>query len=331
MANSADRDAATGPWVTANEAEGSAGAERSPDEPAAEPIRREKRGHFAKGYSANPAGRPPGSLNEATRAAAALLNGEAAGLTRIAIDLAKADQPLPLKLCLDPILAPLKKQPAAFALPPVAGPDDLPAACAAVSEAAAAGLLTPAEAASLAQMLEAQARTLVIGDRLRADRLIEQKEEVSLRFDLGAAVVVACRVCEIRLEAQKVDDTIAELCLPIESLGDDALRALRRIPYTRDARCRSDLPGAVSAAAGAAPARDHSGDRKADAAAARLPQLGGEPDQPGARSALRNQKLKSTCFSPVLSRGGILAHQPAVGATRAATAPSGRVRPWSGI
>ena len=84
----------------------------------------------------------------------------------------------------------------------------------------------------MAQMLEAQTRAIALADRLRAARLVEQKEEVGHRFDLGAAVVVAARVCEIRLEAQKVDDHIAELCLPIESLGDDALRALRWIPYT---------------------------------------------------------------------------------------------------
>jgi hypothetical protein len=196
--------------------------------------RRGPRGRFAKGQSGNPAGRPAGILNEATRIMATMLSGEIEQLGRTVIDLARIGKPVPLKLAMEPILAPLKRRPVAFALPSVRGPDDLPDACAAISEAAGTGLITPEEAAALAQMLEAQARTLAIGDRLRADRLVEQKEEVGLRFDLGAAVVIAARVCEIRLEAQKVDKDIAALCLPLESLGDDALSALRAIPYTRE-------------------------------------------------------------------------------------------------
>ncbi len=48
---------------------------------------------FAKGQSGNPGGRPRGSTNRATRAAELLLDGEAAALTRKAVELALAGDP----------------------------------------------------------------------------------------------------------------------------------------------------------------------------------------------------------------------------------------------
>jgi hypothetical protein len=45
---------------------------------------------FQKGQGGNPLGRPPGARNKATLIAEALLQGEAAELTRAAIERAKA-------------------------------------------------------------------------------------------------------------------------------------------------------------------------------------------------------------------------------------------------
>ncbi|MGH7064786.1 MAG: DUF5681 domain-containing protein, partial [Stellaceae bacterium] len=61
---------------------------------------------FAKGKSGNPVGRQPGSRNRASLAAEALLDGAADGLTRRAVELAVAGDPMALKLCLERILAP---------------------------------------------------------------------------------------------------------------------------------------------------------------------------------------------------------------------------------
>jgi len=56
---------------------------------AAENTTKKLRGKpFKPGQSGNPAGKPPGSLNKATRTAQTLLDGEVEGLPRKAIELA---------------------------------------------------------------------------------------------------------------------------------------------------------------------------------------------------------------------------------------------------
>src|SRR5207244_2745737 len=78
------------------------------------------------------------------------------------------------------------------------GPADLPAAASAISEAAAAGLVTPEEAAALAQMLEAQARTFEIADRVSAERIAEETKQIGFRGDLAGAVLLADMIADIR-------------------------------------------------------------------------------------------------------------------------------------
>src|SRR5438094_784771 len=117
-------DIDTGPEQNTPEA-GDAAEGRPPEQEP--PIRRGVRGHFQKGHSANPAGRPPGSVSEATRIMAAMLNDEAEAVGRTLIEGAKWGKPGSLKLVMDPILAPLKKHRPAFALPPVREPEDVPA------------------------------------------------------------------------------------------------------------------------------------------------------------------------------------------------------------
>ena len=55
---------------------------------------------FQPGQSGNPAGRRRGSRNKATLAAATLLDGEALGLTRRAVEAALAGDMVAMKLCL---------------------------------------------------------------------------------------------------------------------------------------------------------------------------------------------------------------------------------------
>jgi hypothetical protein len=74
---------------------------------------------YEKGRSGNPAGRQIGSRNKATLAAAAFLAGESEALTRRAVELALADDPTAMRLCLERILPPCRERTVKFALPPI--------------------------------------------------------------------------------------------------------------------------------------------------------------------------------------------------------------------
>src|SRR5438874_5811648 len=141
------------------------------------PARRDRRGRFWRGASGNPLGRPAGIMNQATRDAAVLLGGEARALTRKAIELALAGDIAALRLCIDRIIAPQREQPVAFALPPIEKAGDLAAAATALAVAAAAGAMTPGDAASLAQVLEAHARISEVAARLEAEHLAARHNE----------------------------------------------------------------------------------------------------------------------------------------------------------
>jgi Family of unknown function (DUF5681) len=121
---------------------------------------RDRNGRFRKGRSGNPAGRPRGSVNPATRAAILLLDGEAEALTKKAVELALAGDPAALRLCLERILGVRRGRPVEITLPPLASIADLAAAMAAIAAAAAQGMITPEEAVALSQMVESFTRTL---------------------------------------------------------------------------------------------------------------------------------------------------------------------------
>jgi hypothetical protein len=116
-------------------------------------------------------GRPPGARHRATLAAEALLDGEAEGLTRKAIDAALGGDMTALRICLDRILPPRKERPVSFKLPSLKSAEDVAAAMAAITEAVAAGELTLAEADAASALVERFVRTLEAGEfdrRLKA-------------------------------------------------------------------------------------------------------------------------------------------------------------------
>lgn len=106
-------------------------------------------GQFTSG---NP-GRPRGARNEATRAAEALLDGEAEQLTRQAVEMALAGDTTALRLCLERILPPVKERPVGVDLPALDGAGDLPAIIGRLLEATASGEITPGEGERLARLL----------------------------------------------------------------------------------------------------------------------------------------------------------------------------------
>lgn len=121
---------------------------------------RDEAGRFTTG---NP-GRPRGARHKATRAALALLDGEAEALTRKAVTMALSGDATALRLCLERIAPPRKDAPVTFALPPMQSAREAAQAAAAVLQAVAAGDLTPAEAAGIMQLVEAFRRTLETTD-----------------------------------------------------------------------------------------------------------------------------------------------------------------------
>jgi hypothetical protein len=139
---------------------------------------RKQEGRFKPGKSGNPAGKPKGSRNTATRAMEALLNGEAEELTRKAIELAKGGDRAALRLCLDRILPPRKDRPVSFVLPAVTGTNDAAAAMSSILAAVSSGDVTPGEAAEVAKLIDSYVRAVEateLNDRItRLERAAEK-------------------------------------------------------------------------------------------------------------------------------------------------------------
>lgn len=117
---------------------------------------RDAAGRFTAG---NP-GRPPGARHRATRAALALLEGEAEGLTRRAVELALDGDTTALRLCLERIAPAKKDAPVQFDLPPMQSAADAAKAAGAVLDAVAMGDLTPTEGAHIMGLVETYRRAL---------------------------------------------------------------------------------------------------------------------------------------------------------------------------
>ena len=142
---------------------------------------------FQKGRSGNPGGRRPGSRNKATIAAAKLLAGESEGLTRRAVELALAGDPMALRLCVERILPVCRERAVRFKLPPIESPADIAPAMKAVTSALANGVITPGEAGRIAGVVDTFVRAIETSD---FDQRL-QELEVKLKADDGRAVGTA--------------------------------------------------------------------------------------------------------------------------------------------
>jgi hypothetical protein len=139
------------------------------DEIVPRPPARGRRRLFQPGQSGNPAGRRRGSQNKATLAAASLLDGEALGLTRRAVEAALAGDMLAMKLCLERVLPRCHERTVTLSLPALAAigdgeidepsPQNVARAMNAVTTALGCGEITPGEAATIAGVYETFVRT----------------------------------------------------------------------------------------------------------------------------------------------------------------------------
>ena len=116
---------------------------------------RKQAGGFQKGQSGNPHGRPAGSRNAATLACEALLEGQAEALTQKAVELALAGDTIALRLCMERLCPVRKDRLVSFPLPPINTARDAANVAAAVTEAVAAGQITPSEAGEIGRLIEA--------------------------------------------------------------------------------------------------------------------------------------------------------------------------------
>ena len=113
-------------------------------------------GRFGKGN----AGRPRGARNKATQAVEVLLEGEAEGLTRKAVELALGGDVTALKLCLDRIAPPRKDRPICIDLPQASNAQETVALSEAILRQVAQGELTPLEAQPVMAMVEQYRRIM---------------------------------------------------------------------------------------------------------------------------------------------------------------------------
>jgi hypothetical protein len=105
-------------------------------------------------------GKPKGTRHRATRAALALLDGEAEALTRQAVTMALGGDATALRLCLERIAPPRKDVAVTFGLPRMETARDAAKAAGAVLGAVADGDLTPTEGAHIMALVETYRRTL---------------------------------------------------------------------------------------------------------------------------------------------------------------------------
>jgi hypothetical protein len=185
---------------------------------------RDGRGRYVKGVSGNPAGKPAGIMNEATRVAAMLLTGSTPVLVHKTIELALMGKTAPLKYCLDRIIAPQRDQPVVFETSLEGdGPPDLAGAMELIAAAAAEGTINPSQAATLCQAFADHARGIETRERTKAQQTVADAPAIWNRFELRICVALADGVREIRDEGGEVDDNIPPLCAPILRIGRQAL------------------------------------------------------------------------------------------------------------
>jgi hypothetical protein len=132
-------------------------------------------GRWLPGHAPPGAGRPRGARHRATMAAEALLDGEAAALTRKAIEKAKEGDSVALRLCLERILPPRKDRPVQIELPKLTSAADATNALALVAAKVAEGEVTPDEGASINGVIGGYLKAVEITDIERRLAELERK------------------------------------------------------------------------------------------------------------------------------------------------------------
>ncbi len=115
---------------------------------------------FKPGQSGNPAGKPKGARNHATRSVLKLIEGGAEEITRTVIDAAKGGDMGAARFILERIVPTAKERPVSLALPDTTTAGGIADAQAAILQAVAVGELLPGEGSVLAGIVEARRKAL---------------------------------------------------------------------------------------------------------------------------------------------------------------------------
>ena len=115
---------------------------------------------FKPGVSGNVKGKPAGTRSKATQLLLALMEGDAANITKAVIDAAKGGDLMAAKIILDRLIPPAKERPVSVDLPDTSTSEGVSAAQSAILQAAACGDLLPGEAATLSAIVESKRRAI---------------------------------------------------------------------------------------------------------------------------------------------------------------------------
>jgi hypothetical protein len=122
-------------------------------------------------------GKQKGTRHRVTLAMQDLLEGESEALTRKAVELALAGDPVALRLCLDRLLPVLRERPVSVVLPPVTTSKDAVAASAALIQAVASGEIAPGEARELGRLIELHLKAVEVHEFESRLSTLEQRQK----------------------------------------------------------------------------------------------------------------------------------------------------------
>jgi hypothetical protein len=126
------------------------------------------------GQSGNPLGRPKGARNLATVAVEKMLHGELNTITRKCIDMAKAGEPVALKLCMERLMPPVKGRHLSLDLPVITDAASALQAMCEVARAVGHGEITTDDATAVAGIVEINRRTIETASLERRIKALEQ-------------------------------------------------------------------------------------------------------------------------------------------------------------
>lgn len=118
-------------------------------------------GRFEKGQSGNPAGKPKGTRHRSTLIAEQLIDGDSEAILGKCVDLAKAGDPVALRLCVER-LVPRRTAVVMLELPAIARAADVASGFSAILAAAAAGDISLGEAREFMSLVDGARRAFEV-------------------------------------------------------------------------------------------------------------------------------------------------------------------------